>query len=216
MFITFVLKKVIFNFITFLELFFPEAGGFTVEFFYKFLVGQKRVSNLIIVQLLTLKDHCTVTLPNYKICDELQKETLYSYCKQSDIISQYIPDDDNCDTMERDLLIQVSILVINQFIYALDKQKWKKLYQINTEISLFKSKGINSEYGLHLNENVIQKLKNYEPLPSNRKHRTRLNRVKTSEILSEINNLGNNIDVNNLSSRKKQHLKEVIRNKNLS
>ena len=113
MLIIFVLKKVIVNFIILLELFSPEAGGFTVEFFYKFLVGQKRVRILIIILLLTLKDHCTVTLPNYKICDELQKETLYSYCKQSDIISQYIPDDDNCDTIERDLLIQVSILIFH-------------------------------------------------------------------------------------------------------
>ncbi len=90
-----------------------------------------------------------------------------------------------------------------------------KLYQINTEISLFKSKGVNSEYGLNLNENIVQKLRNYDPLPSNRKRRTRLSKVKTRDVLSEINLIGNNVDVNNSSSRKRDFLKEVIRRKKI-
>jgi hypothetical protein len=70
----------------------------------------------------------------------------------------------------------------------LDPPKWDKLCQINTEISIFKSKGINSEYGLRLDENIEQKLLDYEPLPFYRKKRTRLNKVKKSNTLQVLRN----------------------------
>ena len=61
-------------------------------------------------ELLTLNEHCTVTLPHYKVSSELQKELLFRYCTDHQIISKFLPDQIRSEYIERDLLISVSIL----------------------------------------------------------------------------------------------------------
>lgn len=58
---------------------------------------------------MTLNEHCTVTLPHYKLSNELQKESLYYYCMENESIRSYLPDHLTIDLANRDLLISVRV-----------------------------------------------------------------------------------------------------------
>ena len=57
---------------------------------------------------MTLIEHCSITLPHYKLSHELQKENLFSFCIYDTEIKDYLPDEINSDMVQRDLLISVS------------------------------------------------------------------------------------------------------------
>jgi hypothetical protein len=57
---------------------------------------------------MTLKEHCSITLPHYKLSHELQKENLFSFCIYDTEFKDYLPDEINSDMVQRDLLISVS------------------------------------------------------------------------------------------------------------
>lgn len=57
---------------------------------------------------MTLSEHCTITLPHYKLNNELQKENLLEFCMNDNRIKNYLPDHMNVEMAQRDLLISVS------------------------------------------------------------------------------------------------------------
>ena len=57
---------------------------------------------------MTLQQHCSITLPHYKLSNELQKESLYSFCINDNSIMNYLPDELSMESSQRDLLISVS------------------------------------------------------------------------------------------------------------
>ena len=59
---------------------------------------------------MTLQQHCSITLPNYRVTNELQKESLYSFCFRDDLIMSYLPDELSMENSTRDLLISVSYI----------------------------------------------------------------------------------------------------------
>lgn len=59
---------------------------------------------------MTLKEHCSVFLPHFKLSNELQKDSLFDYCISNEIIRKYLPDNCKAEFLQRDLLISVSFI----------------------------------------------------------------------------------------------------------
>lgn len=58
---------------------------------------------------MTLTEHCTVTLPHYKLSNELQKDNLYRFCISDMTIKEYLPDDISLESIQRDFMFSVRI-----------------------------------------------------------------------------------------------------------
>ena len=58
---------------------------------------------------MTLTEHCTVTLPHYKLSNELQKDNLYRYCISDMTIKEYLYDDISLESIQRDFMFSVRI-----------------------------------------------------------------------------------------------------------
>lgn len=59
---------------------------------------------------MTLEQHCVVNLPHYKLDDQLQKENLFNFCMNDDLIRDYLPDDSKPTTISREFLLSVSLI----------------------------------------------------------------------------------------------------------
>lgn len=57
---------------------------------------------------MSLQQHCSITLPSYRLTNELQKESLYAFCFRDDLIMSYLPDELSMENSTRDMLISVS------------------------------------------------------------------------------------------------------------
>ena len=49
-----------------------------------------------------------VILPNYRICDDLNKESLLKECLKDDELKSYIPDPSNLKCIEKDFFLSVN------------------------------------------------------------------------------------------------------------
>lgn len=97
----------------------------------------------------------------------------------------------------------------------MDKNYFNVLNQISTELSRFKSNNIGNDYGIHVNNRILSKLENYNPLPSNRQKRSRLYVIKKSNCLFRNNDESeNNRGVKSLVVKKTQ-VKQLLNNKGL-
>lgn len=77
----------------------PKEAVFNVEFVYQFIANKKK---------LLLKEHdYEVYMPNYATIPELQKRHLLDYCYSKNELKMYLPDSDNCQSIERDTLLKV-------------------------------------------------------------------------------------------------------------
>ena len=83
------------------------------------------------------------------------------------------------------------------------------------EISVFNKDMMKGNYHLEVHKDVETRLMNYQPLPTNRKRRSKLYHVTTSKALKSsaknIDGLGNV----NLEMGKKNQLYKVLERKNL-
>lgn len=57
---------------------------------------------------MTMKQHCSIFLPHYKLSQILQKKNLYEYCMNHNVIKNYLPDEIKLEYCEREFLLSVS------------------------------------------------------------------------------------------------------------
>ena len=58
--------------------------------------------------MLKLEEANPVILPNYRICDALNKASLLKECFQDDELKLYFPDSSNLKCIERDFFLSVN------------------------------------------------------------------------------------------------------------
>ena len=83
------------------------------------------------------------------------------------------------------------------------------------EISIFNKDMSKGNYHLEVHKDVETRIMNYQPLPTNRKRRSRLYHVTTSKVLKKF---GRNLDGMghvNIDYGKKIQLQQVLERKNL-
>lgn len=56
---------------------------------------------------MTLEQNYSISLPHYKLNDQLQKESLFNFCINDFIIKDYLPDIAKSESISRDLLLSV-------------------------------------------------------------------------------------------------------------
>jgi len=162
-----------------------------------------------------LTELCSVTLPQYKISDELQSYGLYHFCKTDNTIADYLPDNISSESLQRDLMLSVSIWYLNKLIFTLRNDHFNKLKEISRETSTFIEGRDSNRFEVLIPEERLVKLHNYQLLPTNRTKRSRLSRVRKSKVIEFKQDLNDNVNVNDQSSTKKELLKKMLKKKSL-
>ena len=83
------------------------------------------------------------------------------------------------------------------------------------EIAVFNKDMSKGNYHLEVHKDVETRIMNYQPLPTNRKRRSRLYHVTTSKVLKKSDRNFDGIGHVNIDYGKKIQLQQVLERKNL-
>ena len=83
------------------------------------------------------------------------------------------------------------------------------------EIAVFNKDMSKGNYHLEVHKDVETRIMNYQPLPTNRKRRSRLYHVTTSKVLKKSGSNFDGIGNVNLEMGKKNQLYKILERKNL-
>ena len=107
------------------------------------------------------------------------------------------------------------ILINIKYIYAIDPNYFEKLEKISLEISVFNKDMSKGNYHFDVHKDVETRIMNYQPLPTNRKRRSRLYHVTTSKVLKKSGVNFDNMGYVNIENGKKNQLQQILERKNL-
>ena len=103
-----------------------------------------------------------------------------------------------------------------KLIFHLRKDYFKKLVEISRTISEFNHNKGSHLYELDIKADYEVMLKNYQPLPTNRKKRSRLYNVRKNKVLRKMSDEDVNVNIQNEGGNNSKRLKNLLKVKNLA
>ena len=146
--------------------------GFDSTFFVKFLTKEKKVSKYIftfellylLFKLLPIGRHNDFRLNYFRNGGILTKEFLIKIVKSKVEYAPYLPDNIKLESLSKDFLFSVSIILTSQLIAHIDPKTYGMMYDMYKQRTMQNVYKKWEDYSINIKEDMAEAIEQYMPM----------------------------------------------------